>query len=229
MLSVVSAGVAPGLALLSYFYLKDRYQSKPFGTVFKSFIFGALLVFPIMFIQYAFMEEDIIRTNWQEAFLLAGLLEEFVKWFVFVYTVYFHIRFQAHYEGIVYGVAISLGFASVENVLYLLEHGIHFAVGRAVLPVSSHALFGVIMGYYLGKAKVSVKHHKQNIFLSLLIPVLLHGTYDYILMTISEHWFYIMLPFMLLLWWYGLRKVKLASRMELTEIHPLTPSSQKSG
>ena len=72
------------------------------------------------------------------------------------------MEFDEHYDGIVYGAAVSLGFATVENILYLFANGLESALGRAILPVSSHALFGVIMGYYLGKAKFSEGKEKRS-------------------------------------------------------------------
>ncbi|MDF0726198.1 glutamic-type intramembrane protease PrsW [Cytobacillus sp. S13-E01] len=210
MLGVISAGIAPGLALLSYFYLKDRYDSEPITMVFRIFVFGAMLVFPIMFIQYVLEVENVFQSTLLNAFISTGLLEEFFKWFILFYTVYQHSEFDEHYDGIVYGASVSLGFATLENILFLIANGVEFAVGRALLPVSSHALFGVIMGFYLGKAKLSSKDAKKKwVFLALFIPFLLHGFYDYILLT-RQKWLFYMLPFMIFLWWFGLRKVKLA-------------------
>ncbi|MGD6831496.1 glutamic-type intramembrane protease PrsW [Sutcliffiella halmapala] len=212
MLGVVSAGIAPGLALLSYFYLRDTFQKEPISYVFKIFMFGALLVFPLMFIQYVIQLEMGVTSSFIKAFFMSGLLEEFFKWFVLIYLVYRNVHFDEHYDGIVYGVAVSLGFATAENILFLIANGVELAIGRAVLPVSSHALFGVIMGYYLGKGKFSIeqKKHRICLSLSLFVPFLLHGTYDMIILS-QKHWGFYMVPFMIFLWWLGLRKVKLAN------------------
>lgn len=216
MLAIISAGLAPGLALLSYFYLRDKFDAEPIAMVLRTFLFGALLVFPIMFIQYAFAEENVLQNGaWANAFLFSGFLEEFFKWFILFYTAYLHSHFDERYDGIVYGVAVSLGFATVENILYLLSNGITLAFGRAVLPVSSHALYGVVMGYYLGIGKFKPRKTKKFwLLLSLMVPVLLHGTYDYILLEIERYWIYAIVPFMILLWMLALHKVKVANRMD---------------
>lgn len=212
MLGVISAGIAPGLALLSYFYLRDKYDSEPISMVFRLFVFGAALVFPIMFIQYVIEVETVFSSDLLRAFISISLLEEFFKWFVLFYTVYKHADFDEHYDGIVYGSSISLGFATVENILYLVANGVEFAIGRALLPVSSHALFGVIMGYYFGKAKLShSKAEKKWIVIALILPFSLHGLYDYIILS-TQKWIFLILPFMIFLWWFGLRKVKLAKQ-----------------
>ena len=212
MLGILSAGIAPGLALLSYFYLKDQYDSEPVFTVFKTFIFGAILVFPIAFIQYVLETEYTINSSFINAFLSSGMLEEFFKWFILFYAIYQHVDFDEPYDGIVYGASVSLGFASLENIFYLITYGLEHAIGRALLPVSSHALFGVIMGYYIGKGKFSATSKVKWLILSFLFPVLLHGTYDFILIT-QENWLIIMFPFMIFLWWLGLRKVKKAREL----------------
>ncbi|KON87211.1 protease [Sporosarcina globispora] len=218
MLGILSAGIAPGLALLSYFYLKDQYESEPISMVFKTFLYGALLVFPIMFIQYVLETEGVLQSSVVDAFLSSSLLEEFFKWFILFYTIYQHITFDEPYDGIVYGASVSLGFATAENIFYLIALGVEHALGRALLPVSSHALFGVIMGYYIGKGKFSATSTKKWIAFSLFIPFLLHGIYDYILISL-KHWIFIMFPFMIFLWWLGLRKVKKARAHSLTHLN----------
>lgn len=220
MLGILSAAIAPGLALLSYFYLKDQYGSEPFSTVFKTFIFGALLVFPIMFIQHVLEYEHIFQSSLVNAFLSSSMLEEFFKWFILFYSVYQHADFDEPYDGIVYGAAVSLGFATLENIFYLVANGLEYAIGRALLPVSSHALFGVIMGYYIGKGKFSATSKHKWIIFSLIFPFLLHGIYDYILIT-QENWLIMMLPFMIFLWWVGLRKVKNARELSAKHMEKL--------
>jgi len=219
MLVVFSAGVAPGLALLSYFYLRDQFAQEPILVVFRTFILGAVITFPIMFIQYVLSVEGILQSSVFTAFFSAALFEEFFKWFILFLVIYQHAEFDEPFDGIVYGASISLGFATVENILYLAANGVGFALGRALLPVSSHALFGVIMGYYLGKGKF-----KENgveikwIFYSFFIPFLLHGLYDLILLS-EKNWLYYILPFMFFLWWLGLRKVKHAHILTKKHYH----------
>jgi protease PrsW len=213
MLVILSAGIAPGLALLSYFYLRDEYEAEPITLVFKTFMYGALITFPIMFLQYVLEVEGIIDSNWSTAFISSGLLEEFFKWFILMFAIFQHVDFNDPYDGIIYGASVSLGFATIENILYLVANGVEHAFGRAILPVSSHALFGVIMGYYLGKAKFSSSEERHKwLFIAISVPLLLHGTYNYIFLA-EKNWIYYMVPFMFFLWWLGLKKVKSAHRL----------------
>ena len=209
MLNIVTAGVAPGLALLIYFYLKDQYNTEPISVVLKAFIYGALIVIPVMFLQYVLDAEGILMANWADAFLAKGLIEELLKWGIFLLLIYGHVEFDEPYDGIVYGVAISLGFATFENILYLFTNGVEYAWGRAIFPVSSHGLFGVIMGFYFGKAKFSKEKRLKYMAIALVIPFLLHGLFNYILM-MEVNWYVYLIPFMFFLWGLGLWKVKKA-------------------
>ena len=112
MLVLLSAGIAPGLALLSYFYLRDQYEQEPVITVFKVFLFGAILTFPIMFIQYILSAEGMLQSNFVYSFISAALFEEFFKWFILIFAIYQHADFDEPYDGIVYGASLSLGFAT---------------------------------------------------------------------------------------------------------------------
>ncbi|MGP4041359.1 glutamic-type intramembrane protease PrsW [Gracilibacillus sp. D59] len=218
MFALISVSIAPAFALLSFFYLKDKYELEPINAIFRTFIYGALLVFPIMFIQYAFQEEGIAQTSFLQSYFIYGLFEEFFKWFIFIFTTYKYSKFNTVYDGIVYGVSISLGFATVENILYLFAHGIEFALSRAIFPVSSHALFGVIMGYYLGRAKFSANSGVFFLLLALLLPTFLHGTYDFIIEAIQRQWIYGLIPFMVILWLLSLRKVKVANEISQQQV-----------
>jgi protease PrsW len=213
LLATIAAGLAPGLALLCYFYLKDKYDQEPLSVVAKVFFSGALLVFPIMFIHYVLDTENLIASSIIESFITVGLLEEFFKWFILYNMVYSHLVFDKPYDGIIYSSAVSLGFASAENILYLFANGLELAYSRALLPVSSHAIFGIIMGYYLGKAKFSSSPPLRWILLSLVIPTLLHGGYTYILLTV-EDWLLPIVFYMAFLWFLGIRKFRLGTLTE---------------
>lgn len=183
--------------------------TEPRKTLLQSFIYGAIITFPILFIQYVLKEEGIYSNVYTQEVLFSSTIEEFIKWLVIFILIYNHVEFDDPYDGLLYGASTSLGFATVENVIYLLTYGIHTAFLRAILPVSSHALFGVVMGYYFGKSKFDQRKKIEYLILALVGPVILHIIYNFIL-TIEGYWIYFMILFMLYLWWFALRKVKLA-------------------
>lgn len=208
MLDILFAGIAPGIALLTYFYLKDKYKPEPVIKVFLTFIFGAILVLPTSFIEYVLEKESIIRTEFASASFSLGMLEELFKWSILIFIVYRHAKFNEPFDGIVYGASVSLGFATAENIMYLMSNGLEYALHRALLPVSSHALFGVIMGYYVSVAKFITESKWTWMILSIVLPSILHGIFNYILLSLN--WLITMLIFMIFLWWFGLRKVQMA-------------------
>lgn len=211
-LSVIMASVIPGISLLAYFYLKDRYEAEPLSIVFRVFVSGALLVFPTMMLQRAFIlgfgDDPFLH-----AFVFSAGLEEFLKWFLLYILIYKHRQFDEPYDGIVYAVSLSLGFATLENVLYALLGAptISSLLMRALLPVSGHALFGVIMGFHLGQAKFAKRGEKKFLAMSLILPLLYHGLFDYILISAKTDWLWIMLPLMIFLWIAGLWRVNRAN------------------
>ncbi|WP_126427351.1 glutamic-type intramembrane protease PrsW [Brevibacillus marinus] len=211
MIALVGAALAPGIALLSYFYLRDHLQPEPISMVVRSFLFGILLVFPIMMLQYVIQAEWNLTNIWFQAVVASASVEEFFKWLIVYYTVYKHIAFDEPYDGIVYAVAVSLGFATLENLLYLLLNGLEMALWRALLPVSGHALFAIFMGYYLGLAKFTgnLQMQRKRLLASLVLPIALHAAYNLIMLS-GQYWIWLITPFMLLLWWRGLKKVDLA-------------------
>ncbi|WP_274309693.1 glutamic-type intramembrane protease PrsW [Solibacillus daqui] len=210
MFIILSAAIAPGLALLSFFYLRNQMDTEPRRALLHAFIFGAIITFPVLFIQFVLAEEQTFSNPFFINVIFTSILEELVKWLIIFAVILRHVEFDDPYDGILFGAAVSLGFATVENVIFLLSFGVDQAFMRAMLPVSSHALFGVVMGYYYGKGKFSSDEiQKKFIFLALFAPVGLHIMYNSILM-LEGSFIYAMLPFMLFLWWFALRKVKLA-------------------
>jgi RsiW-degrading membrane proteinase PrsW (M82 family) len=211
--SILTAAVAPGLSLLTYLYLRDKYEAEPIHMVLKVFLIGIFLVVPIMVLQRG-VEIWLGEGNFVMAFIQSSGVEEFIKWFVLFHLLYNHTEFDEPYDGILYAGALSLGFATTENLLYSVFMPADFGamLMRALLPVSGHMLFGVIMGYYLGRAKFSLGKKKRNtfLFLSMLVPFVLHGLYDWIIVMREQDWIFVIIPFMALLWLFGLSKMKSA-------------------
>ncbi len=217
MFILLTVAIAPGLALFSYFYLRKQIAKEPSRTLFHTFIYGAIMTFPIMFIQHVFEEENIFSHYFFRNVIFTSGLEEFFKWLILLIAIYRHFEFEDAYDGILYGASVSLGFATVENIIYLLAFGADTAVLRALLPVSSHALFGVVMGYYFGRAKFAEESTvKKYLFLAFLAPYSLHFVYNGIL-AVHDLWLYLIIPFMMFLWWFGLTRVKYAHKFAMQQ------------
>ncbi|MEI4768414.1 glutamic-type intramembrane protease PrsW [Psychrobacillus sp. FJAT-51614] len=222
MFILLSVAIAPALALLSYFYLRKEIAKEPSRLLLHTFIYGAILTFPILFIQHVIQQENVFSSIFVHQVLVTSALEEFFKWLILIIAIYKHVEFDDPYDGVLFGASVSLGFATVENILYLLNFGMNHAFLRALLPVSSHALFGVVMGYYIGRAKFTdTKKAKYEIAYALFAAFFLHVVYNSILI-IKDVNLLLMVPFMLFLWVFGLSKVKKAhmlSRYKRFEHH----------
>ena len=217
MFMLLTVAIAPGLALFSYFYLRKQIHKEPSRSLLQTYIYGMMLTFPILFIQYVFKEEGVFDSVFVSNVLFTSGLEEFFKWLVLLVVVYGHVDFEDPYDGILFGASVSLGFATVENILFLLTFGMDEALIRALLPVSSHALFGVVMGYYLGRARfVEESGTKPMLFLAFFTAFGLHFVYNALVMTGSMR-MYLLIPFMLFLWWFALKRVKQAHSLSVEQ------------
>jgi RsiW-degrading membrane proteinase PrsW (M82 family) len=183
-LSLLSLALAPGCAIILYIYLKDKHEREPLGLLLTSFFYGCISTIVTLSISYPvnlliLTKEDDVIQQFFNAFFKVALIEEFSK-FVFVRFILFNNKnFNEPFDGIVYSVIVSMGFATIENILYVFQFGFTTGIMRLFTAVPAHAAFGILMGYFLGKAKFT---HRKNVYLSLialLIPTLFHGSYDY--------------------------------------------------
>ena len=186
-MSFLTASITPVIIFLYLIYNKDHIKEPPailakcFFGGFLSIIITLILVSSLKFFIPEFSSP--FSKSFYDAFLSAGLPEEFSKFLVLYWIVWKSKDFDQYYDGIIYAVFVSLGFALIENILYVLEGGMKVALMRAVLAVPGHGFFAVIMGYYLSLAKFHTGNQKTNLLLkSLFIPVLFHGLYDFTLM-----------------------------------------------
>jgi len=180
--------------------------------VLKLFFFGVLLVFPVMVLQRTLVQ-GLGDHPFVFSFLTSSLPEEFFKWFIVYFIIYKHTNFDEPYDGIVYAVAVSLGFATLENVLYAFLNDYDFTalLMRAFLPVSGHAMFGVMMGYHFGRAKFSSDRTSRHLAMAFWLPFFWHGVFDYTLFVSKNYWVWFMIPLMTFLWLRSLLKVKRAN------------------
>ncbi len=185
--------------------------------VLRIFIIGALLVLPISVIQFALTEEEMITEPLIKAFLLYGLIEEGLKWLMLFIFAYQHGQLRQPLDGIVFGVALSLGFATVENSLYMIAYGFDHVLPRTLLPTTAHAVYGIVMGYYIGRAKYHRSKRRLFLVLAAVFPMILHGSYDYILMDFGHYFLLLMIPFMVGLWLLAIWKIKKANKLNENE------------
>ena len=183
-LSLLAIALAPGIAIALYVYLKDKHEREPISLLLMSFLYGALSTVVTLLISWPLhanftFDEGNVLEQFINAFFAVALVEEFSK-FIFVrFILYRNKNFNEPFDGIVYALMVSMGFATLENVLYTFKYGFETGILRMFTAVPAHATFGILMGYFLGKAKFNHKKKGLLALLALLIATLFHGAYDY--------------------------------------------------
>ena len=191
------AALVPAAFLMVQVYRLDRIEKEPAGLLLKLALFGALSGLAAGAIEGALTRVlDVTLGGGMlrlvlENFLAVALVEEACKRWVVLKFAWNHPAFDYRFDAVVYCVFSALGFAALENILYVAEYGFAVAVSRALLSVPGHCFFAVYMGIYLGQAKMAERAMQQYYIelpdespgqylrASLLVPTLLHGFWDF--------------------------------------------------
>lgn len=169
-----------------YVYWRGKFDKEPLTLLARSFFLGVLSAGIAIVLQYAidfvfpFEASGYFTSTAIKTYAKIGLSEEWAKFVLLIFFIFPHKNFDEPYDGITYAVMISMGFASFENVLYMVRYGNDVIYWRAFTAVPAHATFAIGMGYYVGLAKFS-KYRNAYLALGLLIATLMHGTYDFFL------------------------------------------------
>lgn len=222
-MTLLIASIAPALIIMYLIYKRDL-QKEPIKMLVKAFFGGVLSIgiTLVIAIPLSYFEGQVptgFLRSFYTAFFCAGIPEEFAKWIIFFWLINKAKDFDQYYDGILYAIFISMGFALVENILYVMKGGMGVAILRSITAVPAHMLFAIPMGYFLSLSKFEQgKEAKRHIRMSLLVPILLHGTYDFILMyadanskispLLSLVLVLAFVVFDIYMWRLGLRKIK---------------------
>lgn len=181
--------IAPVVLISVFIYIKDKYESEPKRLLFFSFLLGAVVSVLISTLIYLLIDFSLpqpdkfsVFQQFINAFFIVALTEEFSKYVIIRFYAQPKRAFNEPFDGIVYAVMVSLGFALTENIIYVFSYGggSDVAIIRAFTAVPAHAICGVIMGYFMGKAKFNGKRIADNL-IGLTLAILFHGTYDFFL------------------------------------------------
>ncbi|MDC7228186.1 MAG: PrsW family glutamic-type intramembrane protease [Spirochaetales bacterium] len=197
--------ILPALALILYFYRRDSQKKEPVVLIWKIFVIGFFSVFPAVLIELVLDEfagsSNSLQNIFVRAFVVAALVEEGIKLAVVRFFVFNRNDFDEITDGIIYTITASMGFACFENILYSTG-GLSTVLLRAFTAVPLHAIASGIMGYYIGYSKFS---DTNAIAKGLLIAVVIHGLYDFVLFTGTALGF-LVIP-LLIICWFILRKL----------------------
>ncbi len=184
------AALLPALFLMRYIYRKDTVEKEPAGLLVGLVFLGAAAALVAIVLESlgqgilsSFLEEDDPAYIILFAFLVVAVAEEGVKFVFLRWRTWKNPNFNFRFDGIVYAVFLSLGFAALENVGYVMGYGLTAALARALLSIPAHMGFAVFMGVFYARAKRcsdegNASGRRGNLWVAYLIAVLLHGFYD---------------------------------------------------
>lgn len=217
--------VIPSILLCLYVYEKDVVEKEPIMMLIRLFFLGILVTVPTYFTERFVMAAfKIEETNYLNCFIIAfcivALIEETFKYIIFYFGSWRNKNFDHKYDAIVYAVFVSLGFATLENILYVLNNDTSVALLRAIISVPAHAFYGVASGFFLGLAKKASLTNNKNVeikykALGLLIPIILHGIFDFLLLTENETLLGVFYSFVALLYFLSFISVQKVSKGEM--------------
>lgn len=186
--------VAPSMIIILYVYFKDKFEKEPFWLLLKNFFLGAIVSVLITFAIGGYLgnllgplDRNSVLDMFIKAFIVVALVEEFSKYVIVRFYAQRNKEFDEPFDGIVYAVMVSMGFATLENVLYVYSYGYETGILRAFTAVPAHATFAILMGYFMGKAKFSKNKFWLNLT-GLFVATLFHGAYDFFLFINSIPW-----------------------------------------
>lgn len=191
-IALFALAVGPAIAIMLYFYARDKHEREPFGVLLVSFLWGCFSVVPAIILETIL--PGIIPGSGGSSlisiaiytFVIIAFSEELSKFIFLRYYSYKKRSFNEPFDGIIYAIMVGMGFATVENLLYIFgAETLGAAWGtaglRALTAVPAHATFAAVMGYYVGLAKFSKTHEKRFLIQGILLATILHGFYDFFL------------------------------------------------
>ncbi len=199
---LIVAAVVPAFFLMIRAYRSDRLEKEPPSLLWSlalAGVFSALIALVVERILGRILDAAVPQGTLYDVLLYFGVVafgEEGAKYFMLRRRTWRSPEFNCQYDGVVYAVFVSLGFALWENISYVMHYGFSTALVRAVTAIPGHACFGVFMGVFYGLAKRRFNEggaagSKALRILAVIVPALLHGTYDYIASTDGSIWGFI--------------------------------------
>ena len=223
---LIIVSVLPVILLMTYFYYRDKFEKEPLNVLMKAFTAGAFSAVPAVVFALIMMslfpltgKESAVYQSFIKSFAEAAIPEEISKFALLYIFIWNDKNFNERYDGILYAVFVALGFAFVENIIYVFQNGVAVGISRALLAVPLHALAGVIMGYYFALAKFIVPKRASFLIKSVFFAIIAHGVYDFIIFytdsmagispVFAGMGFLLIFVFIFYLWRFSLRKVQL--------------------
>lgn len=190
---MLGLAILPAAVLIGYIYRKDTIEKEPVGLLLQLLGLGALTTISALILELTLggvlsriVREGTLLYQFISCFFVIAFAEEVGKYVVLRLRTWNSPHFSHVFDAIVYAVVVSLGFALLENILYLVDSSLSTAIMRGLLAVPGHAIDGVYMGMFYGQAKLAAcendpRRSKRYSILALVVPMLTHGFYDFCL------------------------------------------------
>ena len=226
--------VLPAIVLLVVIYKADNIEKEPISLMAKVFGLGALTTISAsileelgIFVLSMFFNSANGLYTFFEMFCVVALAEEAGKYFVLKKATWKNPEFNFSFDGIVYSVCASLGFATLENILYVFQGGLSTALLRCITAVPGHCIFGIFMGIYYGIAKSCELRgdeagKKLNLRKALLVPIFFHGFYDFSCTLDYDGMFLVFILLEIVMTFNAIKIVRKMSKEDM----PLAPNMQ---
>ena len=221
---LIAAAVIPAIVLLRFVYKEDRLDKESPRLLLSLVLFGIIATFAALISEQIgetvlalIVPQDTTAYNAILYFIVVALSEEGFKYLLLKKRTWWSSEFNCQFDGVVYAVFVSLGFALWENISYVAMYGLGTAAVRAVTAVPGHACFGVFMGAFYGLAKCydnfgDEGRSRQCRRLAVAVPVVLHGCYDFIATYEYDGYAWVFVGFVVLLLLAAYRMIKKLSR-----------------
>lgn len=221
----------PIYIILGFIYANDKVEKEPWQLLLATFIGGVISLFitKILAAKFHSMIPFLIEGNPNnekyKIFLISfgeiGLIEELSKWIILYLVIWRRKNFNYIYDGIIYAVFVSLGFAAVENIYYLWGSNFGVLLGRIIFTIPAHASFGIIMGYYFGYARYYKKMKYNSTFIrymysSVFFVILYHGLFDYVLATDYKYNVVMFIATTIFIFTNAIMKLRKVNKIEVT-------------
>ena len=180
--------LTPGLAISYWIYQQDKYEKEPYSLVLICFLWGCFSTVPALLAQIYFRgweNPDNLFQMGIYSFFIVAMTEELSKFLFLRLFAYPKDAFNEPFDGIVYAVMVGMGFATLENVMYVFNTeggGLGLALGRGLTAVPAHAAFAVMMGAYVGLAKFVPEKRDSYMISGVVLAIFFHGLYDFFLL-----------------------------------------------
>jgi RsiW-degrading membrane proteinase PrsW (M82 family) len=228
VLLLILISILPVFLIGLFIYKKDK-QKEPKKILIKLFLAGIGSCFLTLAVTlglgsfipiFSASTKDLnLAELLIHVFICVALVEEGSKWLMTYLVSYKDSNFDEFYDAILYCAFVALGFACFENIFYVLDGGIGTGILRALFAVPGHVCDAVIMGYFLGLAKISDVNNRKdlkrkNLILSILFPTITHGIYDYCLFAANIVFLIIFFIFIICIYIYVIKKIKKVSSID---------------